>query len=95
MGVESEESSEIESEGEDMDGGLGNPGGRRVVECVPVLPGVGSVDEEGNAEIIRLNAMASENFVELFRNKRKREQNERRRQKRRGKLDTSVDTRTS
>ena len=74
-----------------MAGGWGNPGVRTVVVCMPVVPGVGLADEEGTAEIIKLNARASEEFVELFRNKRKREQKERQRQKRRGILDTSVD----
>ena len=66
MGAESEENSDGESEGEDMERGLGDPCRRRVIMCEQVPPGVGVGDEEQSVEIIRLNAIASEAFVELF-----------------------------
>jgi hypothetical protein len=51
---------------EAMDGGLGNPGSRRVVVCVPVVPGMEYVDEQYNADVMRLNALASEAFMETL-----------------------------
>jgi len=66
MGVESEENSEIESEGEDMEKGLGDPCRRIVIVCESVTPGVGVVGEEQNVDRIRLNAIASEAFVATF-----------------------------
>ena len=48
-----------------MERGLGDPC-RRVIMSEQVPPGVGVGDEEQSVEIIRLNAIASEAFVELF-----------------------------